>query len=122
MTRRSILIAAFLMTLLALVMALLTYCSSLFLELDLINNIFFSGDQKRKSGNCIDRLWCDREQIQETRFIICSETGIQLANRNGVRISNVKSIGPKRIYEHGKGLSYNICSLFNVAQSDRSKF
>ena len=95
------------MTLLALVMGLLTYCRSLFLELDLINNIVFQCCQKRKSDNCIDRLWLDIENENKEREkidITCSDTGIQLANCNVVRICNFRSKGSKRIYENGEGV------------------
>ncbi|CAG8720453.1 11113_t:CDS:2, partial [Rhizophagus irregularis] len=82
MTRRSILIAVSLMTLLAL-------CG-----------------QKHKSGNCIDKLWIKIEnkyKERERTDVMCSDTGIQLANCNGVRICNFSSSG-KRIYENGEGV------------------
>ncbi|PKY55117.1 hypothetical protein RhiirA4_410313, partial [Rhizophagus irregularis] len=43
--------------------------------------------QKRKSGNCIDKLWIKIEnkyKERERTNVICSDTGIQLANCNGV--------------------------------------
>jgi hypothetical protein len=64
-------------------------------------------DQKRKSGNCIDTLWLKIEnkyKERERTDIMCSGTGIQLANCNGVRISNFSSSGSKGIYENGEGV------------------
>ncbi|UZO15787.1 uncharacterized protein OCT59_007202 [Rhizophagus irregularis] len=62
--------------------------------------------QKHKSGNCIDKLWIKIEnkyKERERTDVMCSDTGIQLANCNGVRICNFSSSG-KRIYENGEGV------------------